>query len=388
MKKKKFTFKLLIASILCFLMYSCSQDSEYANVEIQESKVLTRTKQWLSSKQNVQENDLKWTSAVIYQQGSESSFIAVVPVRSSNDFILQKIVLEINPYNITGKLWAFKFEDPQSIDELQKIPTHKILENFTGELKIINLESMELKKNIFVQGRTNSINLTSKASGLGICNNCHGVGDEGAIKLDEVVITGPGGNPWPNPITNPTSTPNPPIVGGVSNGNLTMPPPPDLPISDIKKFLNCFSTSAGANLTVYAEKMGNGNGVGHAFIGISQGSNMAVYGYYPKSGGVYVLTGSGIMGENGGHHYDVSAGMAITGTQLQQIINLSQNYQNASYDLSFNNCSDFVTQALNITGVPTSGWIDTPNTVADILNTLANHTSGSNNAPKTNRSCP
>ena len=169
--------------------------------------------------------------------------------------------------------------------------------------------------------------------------------------------------------------------------NLVMPPPPEVAISDIKKFLSCFSVSATANLTVYAERMGGGNGVGHAFIGISQGSNTAIYGYYPKTT-LGSLSGPGIMGENGGHHYNVSASMTITGAQLNEIIALSQVYQSNWYDLGFNNCSDFATEVLNITGVSTSGVIDTPDTVADILSTLKNHVITSNNAPKTNRTCP
>lgn len=179
-------------------------------------------------------------------------------------------------------------------------------------------------------------------------------------------------------------------TGGGGSGrenDLIMPPPPDVAISDIKKILSCFNASVSAKLTVYAERMGGGNGVGHAFIGISQGNNSAVYGYYPKTT-LGSLSGKGIMGENGGHHYNVSASITINGAQLNQIIALSQVYQSNWYDLSFNNCSDFATDVLNIAGISTSGVIDTPNTVADILSSLTNHTTGSNNAPKTNRSCP
>jgi hypothetical protein len=174
---------------------------------------------------------------------------------------------------------------------------------------------------------------------------------------------------------------------GGGNGNLIMPPPPDLPINDIKKYLSCF-TSANANLSVFAERMNIlDKNVGHAFISISQGNNTMVFGYYPQNGNLKSLTGPGIMGENGGHYYNVSATMGISGAQLQQIINLSQDYQNADYDLSFNNCSDFATQVLNITGVSTTGFLDTPNTVAEILLKLPNHTSNANYAPKTKRTC-
>ncbi|MBO9584818.1 MAG: hypothetical protein J7574_11725 [Flavobacterium sp.] len=169
--------------------------------------------------------------------------------------------------------------------------------------------------------------------------------------------------------------------------NLTMPPPPDLPITSIKDFLKCLDISKSAKLTVYAETMWGENGVGHAFIGISQGSNSAVYGYYPKKGLLGSVTGQGIMGDNGGAHYNVSASLAITGTQLNRIITLSQAYQSDNYDISFHNCADFATDVLNIAGVSTSGYIDSPDTTAEILKGIPNYTTGSFNAPKTIKSC-
>lgn len=176
--------------------------------------------------------------------------------------------------------------------------------------------------------------------------------------------------------------------GDIGDMFLTMPPPPDIPIKDLQKFLSCFDKTKPANLTVYAEKMFNGNGVGHGFIAITQGNNTMVYGFYPKYS-FGTMSGPGIMGENGGHHYDVSGNLGqITADQLSQIIALSQTYQNSYYDLNVNNCSDFATDVLNIAGVKTTGYFDTPNTLASILMTLPNHTNVSNYAPQTNRTCP
>lgn len=173
-----------------------------------------------------------------------------------------------------------------------------------------------------------------------------------------------------------------------SSENLVMPPPPDIPIINLQKYLNCFNTNMGASITIYAEKMGNGNGVGHAFISISQGNNIMVFGFYPQNV-TSSLMGEGIMGENGGHHYNVSANLgAISSDKLQKIINLALNYDMRDYDLSFNNCSDFADDVMNIAGIQTTGWIDTPNTVANILMTLPNHNLGSFYAPNTNRNCP
>lgn len=210
---KKHLYNLLTIVLLCLLIFSCSPENDYTSIEKQESALLIRSKEWLSSKSTISEKDVLWNSATLYQQSTETSFVAIIPVKSSNSFLLQKIILEINDYNITGKLWSFNFKDAQEIEDLQKIATHKILESFTGEVRITNLETMETRKDSYKQGIANGNNLFSKSSGAGVCNNCHG--DEGAIKLNEVVVTGPGGSPWPNPITNPVNPPILPIGGGI-----------------------------------------------------------------------------------------------------------------------------------------------------------------------------
>ncbi|MCC9017680.1 MULTISPECIES: hypothetical protein [Flavobacterium] len=214
---KKHPYNLLTIVLLCLLIFSCSPENDYTSIEKQESALLIRSKEWLNSKHTINEKDVLWNSATLYQQSAENSFVAIIPVKSSNSFLLQKIILDINDYNITGKLWSFDFKDSQEIEDLQKIATHKILESFTGELRITNLETMDTRKDNYKQGIANGNNLFSKSSGAGVCNNCHG--DEGAIKLNEVVVTGPGGSPWPNPITNPVNPPIVPIGGGSSGGS-------------------------------------------------------------------------------------------------------------------------------------------------------------------------
>lgn len=182
-----------------------------------------------------------------------------------------------------------------------------------------------------------------------------------------------------------------PTGGGSGSVNgLTMPPPPKLPISDIKKFLSCLNTAASANLTVYAEKSNLSNlNVGHAFISISQGNNIMTYGFYPENGYDKSFSGPGIMGDNGGDFYNVSGNIGqITPKQLQQIISLSVKYQNSWYDIDANNCSDFTADVLNIVGVASNNSFETPSTVANILQKVPNHTSSPNYAPKTKRTCP
>ncbi|RXM42996.1 hypothetical protein [Flavobacterium sp. YO64] len=179
-------------------------------------------------------------------------------------------------------------------------------------------------------------------------------------------------------------------TGGNASGNPIMPPPPKLPISDIKKFLSCLNTATSANLTVYAEKTNLAKvNVGHAFISISQGNNVMIYGFYPENGYDKSFSGPGIMGENGEHAYDVSGNIGqITPQQLQKIISLSEKYQNSWYDLDANNCSDFTADVLNIVGVASNNSFETPGTVANTLQKVPNHTSNPSYAPKTKRTCP
>ncbi|GAA4157379.1 hypothetical protein GCM10022217_17190 [Chryseobacterium ginsenosidimutans] len=178
--------------------------------------------------------------------------------------------------------------------------------------------------------------------------------------------------------------------GGGSGSNdsdnpvLTMPPPPNIPIQNMTQFLSCLNITQPANLKVFAERMGNGHGVGHAFISITQGNNTMTFGFYPKYGAVQSLSGTGIFGDDSGHVYTNAwnAG-TITPTQLQQIIAVALEYSTSDYDLGFNNCSDFTLNVLDYIGVSNSAvGIATPNTVANLIGSPANGT-----APATHRTC-
>lgn len=79
---------------------------------------------------------------------------------------------------------------------------------------------------------------------------------------------------------------------------VNVPPPPEIPITDMVKFLSCFNINQSANLTVYAQKMFGGNGVGHAFISITQGNNTMTYGFYPKLDFPSNTNGPGIFGND------------------------------------------------------------------------------------------
>jgi hypothetical protein len=169
---------------------------------------------------------------------------------------------------------------------------------------------------------------------------------------------------------------------------LTMPPPPEVPIADMQKFLSCFNINQPANLSVFAQTMFGGNGVGHSFISITQGNNTMTFGFYPKYSFPQSGSGPGIFGDNGGHAYSYgwNAGQ-ISATQLQQIIAQTLAFSQSNYGLTNNNCSDFVNYVLQIEGLNiNASGIDTPNTIAGLISPYAQSQNG--NAPQTHRTCP
>lgn len=176
--------------------------------------------------------------------------------------------------------------------------------------------------------------------------------------------------------------------GGSGGGNtpvLPPPPPPNVAISDLKDYLKCLNITQPANLKVYAQQMFGGNGVGHAFISITQGNNTMTFGFYPKNGLPQSITGPGIFGDDSGHAYTHSWNVGtISPTQLQQIIAASVAYSGYTYDVGFNNCADFTLNVLSYAGVSTNtSGIDTPTTVANLIGGLPQ----SGTAPATQRTC-
>jgi len=218
----------------------------------------------------------------------------------------------------------------------------------------------------------------------------------GTYIIDEVIINPPKQNPSPpKPRTlliDAFDFHLPPIdlPSGGGGGNPPVAPtvaPPLIPITDIAQFLNCLNIQQSANLTIFAQKSGNGNGVGHAFISIKQGNNTMTYGFYPKYSGSQQVLGQGIFGDNSGTYYNAAWNTNITPLQLQQLISLTLYYQNTNYDLIFNNCSDFAVDALITIGLNTSTFgFDTPDTVFNMISPGAQSTNG--NAATTNRTCP
>jgi hypothetical protein len=138
---------------------------------------------------------------------------------------------------------------------------------------------------------------------------------------------------------------------------------PEAPIVDMVDFLECFDNNAPAEFTIYATEPNPGSGdandgtfCGHTFVSLSQGNNTATYGYYPTSNWIGPLntSSSAVIGNDGSaigaEQYTVSVTIQVSGSQLQQIINASTNFE-AAYDLNTYNCTDFAIELGNLGGM-------------------------------------
>lgn len=186
--------------------------------------------------------------------------------------------------------------------------------------------------------------------------------------------------------------------GGGGGGGGDIPSLPDIIefikpkyyIKDLKKYLSCLNQKLPANLTVYAEKMGDGNGVGHAFISISQGDNRMTFGFYPNNPDSWVqksLHYDGIMGDNSDSHYTHSKDYGqISPNQLKNIIDLALEFDKTTYNISASNCSTFASNVMTIAGETNIAYIPaTPNTIISRFGKEASSQTGK--GPSTQSTC-
>ena len=137
---------------------------------------------------------------------------------------------------------------------------------------------------------------------------------------------------------------------------------PNDPIDDMEEYLSCFNTSLGATITIYADQPKTGghnvwtyyNSVGHAFITIQQGDNIASFGFYPQCSPCSLdpnnltpnpfdfFSTPGVFGNDQGHDYDVSLSIPISSTGLASLINgtISIAENSPMYNIGSLNCTD------------------------------------------------
>ncbi len=115
--------------------------------------------------------------------------------------------------------------------------------------------------------------------------------------------------------------------GGSSTSPASSPPPapaPEEPIENIEEYLKCFDLKEPAKLGIYVDQpvggssisSGSIDGVGHTFIGLQQGKNISILGFYPKGESLRdKISGDGICGNNEKYHYDISIATSISASQ-------------------------------------------------------------------------
>jgi len=192
-----------------------------------------------------------------------------------------------------------------------------------------------------------------------------------------------------------------------SIGDIPVVTPPNA--ADIVDMLECFDLNQDATVTIYVEQPLPGSPTtsyllnpGHTFVSIEQGTNIAVFGYYPEEG-VNPLTGdiedSGIIADNAGHEYDVSISTSISADQLTDIIAYSIDAPE-TYNLNTYNCSDFGIEIGNISGLELPDadgtWINgggsNPGVLGEYIRNLPNSLDYNTNttsgvAPENNKDC-
>jgi hypothetical protein len=144
------------------------------------------------------------------------------------------------------------------------------------------------------------------------------------------------------------------------------------------------------------------DGVGHAFISIKQGNNIATLGFYPQGSVGSIIPNNltldptdfystpGIFGNNQGHTFDVSLTVPINSSSLTNlingIINVAEN--NPVYNLGSLNCTDFAIMAIesntniNIPSCesPRAYWNgQTPGTLGEVIRNMPTPAGGSKN---------
>jgi hypothetical protein len=203
------------------------------------------------------------------------------------------------------------------------------------------------------------------------------------------------------------------IDDGKVNGNEVVVGP-DTPITDMADYLSCFDTSQSATITIYADQPKSGSHnllgpdrVGHAFISIQQGSNMATLGFYPESSVGSIVPNSltldptdflptpGVFGNDQGHTYDVSLTVPINSGGLTNLINglISVAASNPVYNLGSSNCTDIAlllfesTTSIDIPNCnsPRPYWNgQTPGTLGEVIRTMPTPAGGTKNTNEGN----
>ncbi|WP_343303088.1 hypothetical protein AAHN97_16155 [Chitinophaga niabensis] len=140
--------------------------------------------------------------------------------------------------------------------------------------------------------------------------------------------------------------------------------PPEKPIENINRYVDCFSASRRAKITFYADQPIGGTPLefsmkekaGHAFITIQQTINGNLItrslGFYARSSVDPFFNKSGVsqLGDNSNERYDIKLTVDISGLQFASVLEIIRNY-NPVYDLEKYNCTNFVLDISDAVGL-------------------------------------
>lgn len=133
-------------------------------------------------------------------------------------------------------------------------------------------------------------------------------------------------------------------------------------IENIEQELECFDLNMPAQLTIYVEQSVEGSreitaNIGHAFVGIQQGSIKRNIGFYPETAAASLLSNQvSKVKDNSNSPYHVSITINISPSQLTDVVTYIKNYPPV-YDLNNYNCADFAIQ------VAAKGGLIIPSTI-------------------------
>ena len=142
---------------------------------------------------------------------------------------------------------------------------------------------------------------------------------------------------------------------------------PKHPITNITQEMQCFNKNAGAKLTIYVDQPAPGKrdasywfDVGHSFISIDQqnanGQNITrVLGFYPDGSANPITPNKpSILGNDGGHEYDVSITIQLSSADFSSIYDFIMGYKaqnDGNYGLNAFNCTNFAYAIAELAGI-------------------------------------
>ncbi|MFY0631966.1 MAG: hypothetical protein JXR05_16515 [Flavobacteriaceae bacterium] len=371
MKKRNLSRQLYLVLFLSFFLQNCEEKelvgeefSIFKTVSIENAKRVMEDKTSKSTRSESIEIIPDWSTvsqdALSFSDDALLTNVeAIVTSISNNDYSTKLLFLEIDGslLNIieTSKITE-TFSDGKIKDA--KVFYHSISGNYLKGFKISNgLITHELVANNGISSKTEGDDCDEDLDDSStFCDNT----------LAEIVISTPVDETPRYVVINyydfTDGSNSGGSTGGGNDSSENAPPfvdSPDDPIENMEEYLDCFDSTQGAKVTIYAEQPDPENpnrdiwmgDVGHSFISIEQNGHIVTFGFYPASGIGLLSNTTGTMGNDQNHNYHVSASINISASILNTLLNHSISFSNSDYNLQNINCTSFAISSANIIGL-------------------------------------